>query len=133
MLIFFCFYLFNYLIFSLLIHSKTCHLFVTAQVVDQVCQGVVGRVPRKTDHTAGHSFLDELAPLVHLGVVLVAKMLLPSLLRPSGIYVILPFFVGLALLLLLGVKKGDVALLLVCRFGLFLLPFNFPANIQIIL
>ena len=30
-------------------------MLVPAQVVDQICQGVVGRVPRKTDHTAGHS------------------------------------------------------------------------------
>ena len=30
-------------------------MLVPAQVVDQVCQGVVGRVPRKADHTAGHS------------------------------------------------------------------------------
>ena len=30
-------------------------MLVPAQVVDQVCQGVVGRVPRKTDHSAGHS------------------------------------------------------------------------------
>lgn len=50
----------------------------------------------------GHPFLDEFAPLVHLGVTLVAVMLLPALLRPSGVYVLLPFLVGLALLLLLG-------------------------------
>ena len=30
-------------------------MLVPAQVVDQVCQGVVGRVPRKADHSAGHS------------------------------------------------------------------------------
>ena len=51
----------------------------------------------------GHPFLDELAPLVHLGVVLVAVMLLAALLHPSGIRVLLPFLVGFAPLLLLGV------------------------------
>ena len=30
-------------------------MLVPAQVVDQVCRGVVGRVPRKADHSAGHS------------------------------------------------------------------------------
>ena len=52
---FFCLYLFNYLIFNLLIHSKTCHLFVPAQVVDKVRQGIEGCVPRKTNHSAVHS------------------------------------------------------------------------------
>ena len=174
-------------------------MLVPAQVVDQVCQGVVGRVPRKADHSAGHSvktlflvpehmfhphaqlrvlpidgllpfadllasgvpldhlalhpelphhplhpfadvgtvgeqiltpvilihklfhrlgimnrrtgghpFLDELAPLVHLGVVLVAEILLAALLHPSGIRVLLPFLVGFAPLLLLGVALFGV-------------------------
>ena len=52
---FFCLYLFNYLIFNYLIHSESHDLLVLAQGVDQVCQGVVGRIPRKADHSAGHS------------------------------------------------------------------------------
>ena len=43
------------MIFNCLIHSESHNLLVPAQVVDQVCQGVVGCVPRKTDHSAGHS------------------------------------------------------------------------------
>lgn len=47
------FLIINQLAYS--IHPKTHYLLIPAQGVDPVCQGVEGCVPRKPDHTAGHS------------------------------------------------------------------------------
>ncbi len=47
-----CFY--DYQLIMHYFSSKSHDLLVAAQVVDQVCQGVVDCVPRKTDHKDGH-------------------------------------------------------------------------------